>query len=110
MGAAEALAKEGVSVEVIDLRTLRPLDMETIRRSVRKTHRVVTVEESWPYGGIGAELAYRVQSELFDELDAPVTRVTSLDVPMPYAENLEHLVLPNVADVVSAINAVTYRS
>lgn len=110
MGAAEALAKEGVSVEVIDLRTLRPLDMETITRSVRKTHRVVTVEESWPYGGIGAELAYRVQSELFDELDAPVTRVTSLDVPMPYAENLEHLVLPNVADVVSAINAVTYRS
>ncbi len=110
LGAAEALAGEGVSVEVIDLMTLRPLDMETIRRSVKKTGRVVTVEESWPYGGIGAELAYRIQMDCFDWLDAPVTRVTQLDVPMPYAENLEALVLPNVRDVVAAINAVTYRS
>ncbi len=108
--AAEALASDGVSVEVINLRTLRPLDMETVARSVRKTNRVVTVEEGWPYGGIGAELAYRVQHDLFDHLDAPVTRVTSLDLPMPYAENLEHLVLPDASDVVRAINAVMYRS
>lgn len=110
MGAAAALAKDGVSVEVIDLRTLRPLDMETLITSVRKTHRVVTVEEGWPYGGIGAELAYRIQKDCFDWLDAPVTRVTGLDVPMPYAENLEHLALPEVRDVVAAIRAVTYRS
>lgn len=110
MGAAEALAKDGVEVEVVDLRTLRPLDMETIARSVRKTHRVVTVEEGWPYGGIGAELAYCIQQELFDHLDAPVTRVTSLDLPMPYAENLEALVLPTPRDVIAAINAVRYRS
>ncbi len=110
LGAAAALEKDGVSVEVVDLRTLRPLDMETIARSVRKTHRVVTVEEGWPYAGIGAELAYRIQHDLFDQLDAPVTRVTSLDVPMPYAENLEELVLPSPRDVVAAINAVTYRS
>ncbi|MCA9513351.1 MAG: pyruvate dehydrogenase complex E1 component subunit beta [Myxococcales bacterium] len=110
MGAAEALAKDGVEVEVIDLRTIRPLDMETIARSVRKTHRVVTVEEGWPYGGIGAELAYCISHDLFDQLDAPVTRVTGLDVPMPYAENLEHLVLPAPRDVIAAINAVRYRS
>ncbi|MGM0575918.1 MAG: pyruvate dehydrogenase complex E1 component subunit beta [Myxococcota bacterium] len=110
LGAAEVLAKEGVSVEVVDLRTIRPLDMETIARSVRKTNRVVTVEEGWPHGGTGAELAYRIQQDLFDHLDAPVTRVTQLDVPMPYAENLEHHVLPDVKDVVDAIHAVTYRS
>ncbi|MFT7580980.1 MAG: pyruvate dehydrogenase E1 component beta subunit [Myxococcota bacterium] len=110
LGAAEALAKEGIDVEVVDLMTLRPLDMETIRKSVKKTHRVVTVEEGWPYGGIGAELTYRIQHSCFDWLDAPVTRVTGLDVPMPYAENLEELVLPAPRDVVSAINAVMYRS
>lgn len=110
LGAAEELAKSGVEVEVIDLMTLRPLDMETIARSVKKTHRVVTVEEGWPYGGIGAELAYRIQHDLFDHLDAPVVRVTGLDVPMPYAENLEELVLPSPRDVVAAINAVLYRS
>jgi pyruvate dehydrogenase E1 component beta subunit len=108
-GAAE-LAKAGIEAEVIDLRTLRPLDMDTIRASVRKTHRVITVEEGWPYGGIGAELAYRLQHDLFDELDAPVTRVTSLDVPMPYAENLEELVLPSGRDVFRAAKAVLYRS
>jgi len=110
LGAAEALAADGMQVEVIDLRTLRPLDMDTITRSVKKTHRVVTVEEGWPYGGIGSELAYRIQHDLFDHLDAPVTRVTGLDLPMPYAENLEHLVLPDTRDVVSAIRAVTYRN
>jgi pyruvate dehydrogenase E1 component beta subunit len=107
---AAALAKEGIEAEVIDLRTLRPLDMPTIRASVRKTHRVVTVEEGWPYGGIGAELAYRIQHDLFDELDAPVVRVTSLDVPMPYAENQEALVLPAGRDVYRAARAVLYRN
>jgi len=107
---AKALAKDGIEAEVIDLRTLRPLDMETIRRSVLKTHRVITVEEGWPYGGIGAELAYRIQHDCFDALDAPVVRVTSLDVPMPYAENLEELVLPSVRDVYGAARAVLYRS
>jgi pyruvate dehydrogenase E1 component beta subunit len=107
---AEALAKDGIEAEVIDLRTLRPLDMDTIRASVRKTHRVVTVEEGWPYGGIGAELAYRIQHDCFDDLDAPVTRVTSLDVPMPYAENLEELVLPSGRDVFAAARAVLYRT
>ena len=110
LGAAEALAKDGVDAEVIDLRTLRPLDMETIARSVKKTNRVVTVEEGWPYGGIGAEIAYRIQHDLFDYLDAPVTRVTGLDVPMPYAENLEELVLPSPRDVILAVNTVMYRS
>lgn len=110
MGAAQELAKEGVSAEVVDLRTLRPLDVETIYRSVMKTNRVVTVEEGWPYAGIGAELAYRIQHDLFDHLDAPVTRVTSLDVPMPYAENLEQLVLPTPRDVYAAVKAVLYRS
>lgn len=110
MGAAQELAKEGVSAEVVDLRTLRPLDIETIYRSVMKTNRVVTVEEGWPYAGIGAELAYRIQHDLFDHLDAPVTRVTSLDVPMPYAENLEQLVLPTPRDVYAACKAVLYRS
>lgn len=107
LGAAEHLAGDGASVEVIDLRTLRPLDMETIAASVKKTNRVVTVEEGWPYGGIGAELTYRIQQDLFDWLDAPVTRVTGLDVPMPYAENLEETALPNAQDVVHAIRAVT---
>lgn len=108
-GATE-LAREGIEAEVIDLRTLRPLDMATIRASVRKTHRVVTVEEGWPYGGIGAELAYRIQHDLFDELDAPVVRVTSLDVPMPYAENQEALVLPAASDVYRAAKTVLYRN
>jgi len=110
LGAAKELAKEGIEAEVVDLRTLRPLDTETIYRSVMKTHRVVTVEEGSPYAGIGAELAYRIQYDLFDQLDAPVTRVTALDVPMPYAENLEALVLPSARDVYAACKAVLYRS
>ncbi|MBL8785660.1 MAG: pyruvate dehydrogenase complex E1 component subunit beta [Deltaproteobacteria bacterium] len=110
LGAAAELAKDGIEAEVVDLRTLRPLDVETIYRSVRKTHRVVTVEEGSPYAGIGAELAYRIQHDLFDELDAPVVRVTALDVPMPYAENLENLVLPTPRDVAAAARAVLYRS
>ncbi|MGN6158394.1 MAG: pyruvate dehydrogenase complex E1 component subunit beta [Devosia sp.] len=108
--ATEKLVAAGVDVELIDLRTLRPLDSATVVESVKKTGRLVTVEEGWPQNGIGAELAARVVSEAFDYLDAPPTRVTGKDVPMPYAANLEKLALPNVDEVVAAVNAVTYRS
>lgn len=110
LDAAEKLAEDGVSVEVIDLRTIRPLDMETILASVQKTNRCVTVEEGWPQHGIGAELGAQIMEKAFDYLDAPVIRVTGKDVPMPYAANLEKLALPNVQDVIDAVNAVTYRS
>ena len=108
--ATEKLVAAGVDVELIDLRTLRPMDSATVIESVKKTGRLVTVEEGWPQGGIGAELAARVIAEAFDYLDAPPTRVTGKDVPMPYAANLEKLALPSVDDVISAVNAVTYRS
>jgi len=108
--ATEKLVAAGVDVELIDLRTLRPLDSATVVESVKKTGRLVTVEEGWPQNGIGAELAARVVSEAFDYLDAPPTRVTGKDVPMPYAANLEKLALPNVDEVIAAVNAVTYRS
>ena len=91
--AAEALAGEGISAEVIDLRTLRPLDTATIVSSVQKTNRLVSVEEGWPYAGIGAELAATMMEQAFDWLDAPVKRVAGVDVPMPYAANLEVLAL-----------------
>jgi pyruvate dehydrogenase E1 component beta subunit len=107
--AAEELAKEGIEAEVIDLRTLRPMDTDTIVGSVKKTGRVVTVEEGWPQSGIGAEIAARVVEHAFDYLDAPVTRVSGRDVPMPYAANLEKLALPTVADVIEAAKAVCYR-
>jgi pyruvate dehydrogenase E1 component beta subunit len=107
--AAEALAAEGIEAEVIDLRTLRPMDTETILASVRKTNRCVTVEEGWPQGGIGAEIMARIMEGAFDDLDAPVQRVTGKDVPMPYAANLEKLALPTVDDVVAAAKAVCYR-
>jgi pyruvate dehydrogenase E1 component beta subunit len=107
--AAEELAKEGIEAEVIDLRTIRPMDTETIIESVKKTGRIVTVEEGWPQSGVGAEIAVRVMEHAFDYLDAPVTRVTGKDVPMPYAANLEKLALPSVADVVQAAKAVLYR-
>ena len=108
--ATEKLVNAGVDVELIDLRTLRPMDSKTVIESVKKTSRLVTVEEGWPQGGIGAELAARVVAEVFDYLDAPPTRVTGKDVPMPYAANLEKLALPSVDEVVAAVNAVTYRS
>ncbi|WEJ31569.1 pyruvate dehydrogenase complex E1 component subunit beta [Devosia sp. SD17-2] len=108
--ATEKLVAAGVDVELIDLRTLRPLDSDTVIESVKKTGRMVTVEEGWPQGGIGAELAARVMEQAFDYLDAPVLRVTGKDVPMPYAANLEKLALPNVDEVIAAVNAVTYRS
>jgi pyruvate dehydrogenase E1 component beta subunit len=108
--ATEKLVAAGVDVELIDLRTLRPLDSDTVIESVKKTGRMVTVEEGWPQGGIGAELSARVMEQAFDYLDAPVLRVTGKDVPMPYAANLEKLALPNVDEVIAAVNAVTYRS
>jgi pyruvate dehydrogenase E1 component beta subunit len=106
--AARALEPDGVSVEVVDPRTLRPLDDELIFESVRRTHRCVIVEEGWPVAGFGAEIAYRVQRACLDHLDAPVERVTSDDVPMPYARNLEQEVLPQVKDVVRAVRRVMY--
>jgi pyruvate dehydrogenase E1 component beta subunit len=107
--AADELAKEGIEAEVIDLRTLRPMDTETIVASVKKTGRAVTVEEGWQQSGVGAEIAARIMEHAFDYLDAPVARVSGKDVPMPYAANLEKLALPTVADVVAAAKAVSYR-
>ena len=107
--AADELAKENISAEVIDLRTLKPMDAETIVESVKKTGRLVTVEEGWKQSGVGAEIAARVMEEAFDYLDAPVIRVTGKDVPMPYAANLEKLALPSVTEVVEAAKAVCYR-
>ncbi|MBE7637313.1 pyruvate dehydrogenase complex E1 component subunit beta [Sneathiella sp. P13V-1] len=109
LGAAEKLAEEGISAEVIDLRTIRPLDMDTVLASVRKTNRCITVEEGWPQHGVGAELSAQIMEQAFDYLDAPVMRVTGKDVPMPYAANLEKLALPNVQEVVEASKTVTYR-
>lgn len=100
--AAERLASEGISAEVIDLRTIRPLDKQAIIDSVRKTHRLISVEEGWPTAGIGSEIAAIAMEELFDELDAPVVRITGKDVPLPYAANLEKLALPTTDDVVAA--------
>jgi pyruvate dehydrogenase E1 component beta subunit len=107
--AADELAKEGIEAEVIDLRTLRPMDTETIVASVKKTGRAVTVEEGWRQSGVGAEIAARIMEHAFDYLDAPVARVSGKDVPMPYAANLEKLALPSVAEVVEAAKAVSYR-
>jgi len=107
--AAEALAKDGIEAEVIDLRTLKPMDSETIITSVKKTGRLVTVEEGWRQSGVGAEIAALVMEQAFDWLDAPVMRVTGKDVPMPYAANLEKLALPSVAEVVEAAKSVCYR-
>jgi pyruvate dehydrogenase E1 component beta subunit len=107
--AAEALAGEGIEAEVIDLRTLRPLDTETIISSVKKTNRLVTVEEGWGPMGVGAEVASVVVQQAFDYLDAPPTRVYGEDVPMPYAANLEALALPTVEKIVEAVKAVTYK-
>jgi pyruvate dehydrogenase E1 component beta subunit len=109
MQAAEALAAQGISAEVINLRSIRPLDVETIAASVRKTNRLVSVEEGWPYAGIGSEIAAVLMEHCFDWMDAPMVRVHGADVPMPYAANLEKLALPSVAQVVEAAKRVTYR-
>jgi pyruvate dehydrogenase E1 component beta subunit len=107
--AADELAKEGIEAEIVDLRTLRPLDTDSIVASVKKTGRAVTVEEGWQQNGVGAEVAARIMEHAFDYLDAPVARVSGKDVPMPYAANLEKLALPSVAEVVAAAKAVCYR-
>jgi pyruvate dehydrogenase E1 component beta subunit len=108
LGAAERLAGQGIDAEVIDLRSIRPLDMATVIESVKKTNRCITVEEGWPQGSVGSEIAARLMAEAFDYLDAPVLRVTGKDIPMPYAANLEKLALPNVDEVVEAAKSVLY--
>ncbi|MBL6599489.1 MAG: pyruvate dehydrogenase complex E1 component subunit beta [Alphaproteobacteria bacterium] len=107
--AAEALAAEGIEAEVIDLRTIRPLDVATIVESVKKTNRIVSVEEGWPTCGMGSEIAALVMEHAFDDLDAPVKRIAGEDVPMPYAANLEKLALPQVDTIVAAAKSVCYR-
>ncbi|MGH7065708.1 MAG: pyruvate dehydrogenase complex E1 component subunit beta [Stellaceae bacterium] len=107
--AAEELAKIGIEAEIVDLRSLRPFDIETVATSVKKTNRIVAVEEGWPFAGIGAEIAARVMEECFDWLDAPVKRVAGKDVPLPYAANLERLAVPQVEDIVAAARDVAYR-
>lgn len=109
LAAADELAKENIEAEVIDLRTIRPLDYETIVRSVKKTNRLVVVDESWPYGSIASEIAFQVQKHGFDYLDAPIKRVNGADVPMPYAPNLIEAYLPNPLRVVQAAKAALYK-
>jgi pyruvate dehydrogenase E1 component beta subunit len=107
--AADSLAEEGISAEVIDLRTLRPMDTATIVESVKKTNRCVTVEEGFPVGSIGGHISSVLMQEAFDWLDAPVINCTGKDVPMPYAANLEKLALLTTDDVIDAVKSVTYR-
>jgi pyruvate dehydrogenase E1 component beta subunit len=109
LAAAETLAGEGIEAEVIDLRSIRPLDLDTLVESIRKTHRAVIVEEDWPYCGVGAGISDRIMQVAFDELDAPIRRVTARDVPIPYAKVLESAVLPDVAKVVAQVKDVCYR-
>ena len=104
--AVNTLEQSGTSCEVIDLRSLRPLDMKTIVKSVKKTNRLLIVDEGWPSMSIAAEIAFRVQDEAFDYLDAPVTRVTSKEVPLPYAANLEEMALPNKNKIINAIESM----
>ena len=106
--AAEKLAEEGIEAEVVNLRTIRPLDRWTIIESVKKTNRIVNVEESWPFAGIGSEIAALCMEHAFDWLDAPVKRVCAADVPLPYAANLEKLALPQVDDIIQAAREVCY--
>ncbi|MFM7497039.1 MAG: pyruvate dehydrogenase complex E1 component subunit beta [Bacteroidota bacterium] len=108
LAAADALAAEGISAEVIDLRSIRPLDHATLLRSVRKTNRMVVVDESWPFASVSSEIAYRIQKDAFDELDAPVVRVNGADVPMSYSMPLVAAYLPSVEKVVKAVQEVMY--
>jgi pyruvate dehydrogenase E1 component subunit beta len=108
LDAAKLLAAEGIEAEVVDPRTLRPLDIDTLAESVKKTGRCVIVEVGWPVSGFGAEVAYQMQRHCMDMLDAPIERVTSDDVPMPYAKNLEDQVQPQPADVVAAVKRALY--
>jgi len=106
---ATKLSKEGIEADVLDLRSLRPLDVDAILRTVKKTNRVVYLEEGWPYAGVGAQVAAMIQEEAFDDLDAPILRVTQADVPMPYAKNLEILAKPSAQRVIDACKKVLYR-
>jgi len=108
MASADELAKENISAEVIDLRTIRPLDWQTIMESVKKTNRLVIVEEQWPYGSVGSEIAYRIQKEAFDYLDAPIRRITTADANMHYAPNLVAAYLPDVPRTVALVKEVMY--
>jgi pyruvate dehydrogenase E1 component beta subunit len=108
LGAAEELEKEGISAEVIDLRTIRPLDWMTILESVKKTNRLVIVEEQWPFASVSSEIAYRIQKEAFDYLDAPIRRITNADAPMHYAPNLVAAYLPDIPRTVSLVKEVMY--
>jgi pyruvate dehydrogenase E1 component beta subunit len=109
LDAAKELSAQGIEAEVIDLRSLRPLDEETIVKSVQKTHRAVVAHEGWPYGGVGAEVADRLQRLAFDDLDAPILRATTLDFPMPYNAKLEQHVIPGVSRIIEKVHAVTYK-
>jgi pyruvate dehydrogenase E1 component beta subunit len=108
--AADELAGMEIDAEVIDLRTLRPMDLATVIESVKKTNRCVTVEEGWPVASIGSYVASEITMQAFDYLDAPAIKISGKDVPMPYAANLEKLALPNVAEVIAAVKSVTYRT
>jgi len=108
LNAASELEKEGVSAEVIDLRSIKPLDWETILESVKKTNRLVIVEEQWPFASISSEISYRIQKEGFDFLDAPIRRITSADAPMHYAPNLAALAIPDVERTVKLVKEVLY--
>jgi pyruvate dehydrogenase E1 component beta subunit len=108
LAAAEALEEEEISAEVLDLRSIKPLDLQAILTSVSKTHRVVVAEQDRPYCGIGAEICFRIQNEIFDELDAPIARVSQEDVPMPYNERLEKAVLPSAEKIIAAVKKVCH--
>ena len=108
LGAAEELEKEGISAEVIDLRTIRPLDWRTIMNSVKKTNRLVIVEEQWPFASVSSEITYRIQKEAFDYLDAPIRRITSADAPMHYAPNLAALAIPDITRTVKLVKEIMY--
>jgi pyruvate dehydrogenase E1 component beta subunit len=108
MGAANELSKEGIDAEVIDLRTIRPLDHDTLVQSVKKTNRMVVIDESWPYGSISSEITYRMQKYAFDYLDAPITRVNAADTSLPYASTLVEEYLPNAEKIIKAVKEVTY--
>jgi pyruvate dehydrogenase E1 component beta subunit len=110
MAAAKELEGEGISVEVIDLRSVRPIDYDTVMQSVKKTNRLVIVEEAWPLASISSEIAFKVQKDAFDYLDAPILRVTTADTPLPYAPTLIEASLPNVSKVVKAVKEVMYVS
>jgi pyruvate dehydrogenase E1 component beta subunit len=109
MPAVEELTKEGINAEVIDLRTIRPIDYDTVINSVKKTNRMVFVEEAWPLGSIATEVTFKVQKDAFDYLDAPVLRVACADVPLPYAPTLIKEALPNAERVVAAVKSVLYK-